>query len=133
MSKDIVLSREVVAGETQITEGKIRIKNGRKIEQVLIKAGTPGILVLMPKENRFAISFEEDNDAYLMFGPNPKFYDRFVLLAQDWEKEDGKVHYKGKVYTVDSESAFSSLMVDLKKTGENEYQSRKVQGRLIKG
>ncbi len=133
VSKDIVLSREVAAGETRITEGKIRIKNGRKIEQVLIKAGTPGILVLMPKENRFAISFEEDNDAYLMFGPNPKFYDRFVLLAQDWEKEDGQVHYKGKVYTVDSESAFSSLMVDLKKTGENEYQSRKVQGRLIKG
>ena len=132
VSRDIVLSREISEGETKITEGKIRIKNGKKVEQVVIKSGTPGVLVLMPKEDRFAISFEEDNEAYLMFGPNPKNYDRFALLAQDWEKDHGKVHYKGKVYGVDSASAYASLMVDLRRTGESEYQTRKVSGRTIK-
>jgi hypothetical protein len=133
VSRDIVLTRAMNEGETKISEGKIRIKNGRKVEQVVIKAGTPGVLVLMPKEDRFAISFEEDNDAYLMFGPNPKNDDRFALLAQDWDRDHGKIHYKGKVYNVDSESAYASLMVDLRKTGESEYQTRRVSGRTIKG
>lgn len=133
VSRDIVLSRALSENETKITEGKIIIKDGRKIEQVVIKAGTPGVLVLMPKEDRFAISFEEDNEAYLMFGPNPKYHDRFALLAQDWERESGKIHYKGKVYEVDASSAYSSLMVDLRRTGTNEYQTRRVQGRVIKG
>lgn len=133
ISKDIVLTRAMTAGETQIAEGKILIKNGRKVEQVVIKQWTPGVLVLMPKENRFAVSFEESDDAYLMFGPNPKYYDRFALLAQDWEKEMGKVHYKGNLYEVGSESAYASLMVDLRRTGDHQYQSRQAEGRLIKG
>ena len=133
VSRDIVLTRAINEGETKISEGKIRIKNGRKVEQVVIKQGTPGVLVLMPKEDRFAISFEEDNEAYLMFGPNPKNDDRFALLAQNWERDHGKVHYKGNVYDVDSESAYSALMVDLRKTGESEYQTRRVSGRTIKG
>jgi len=134
ISRDITLTRAVSEGESSITEGKIRIINGRKVQQVVIKSGTPGVLVLMPKEDRFAISFEEDdNEAYLMFGPNPKYYDRFALLAQDWERENGKVHYKGQVYNVDSNSAYASLMVDLKREGENQYETRKVQGRTVKG
>lgn len=133
VSKDIVLTRSIEAGETSISEGKIRIKNGRRVEQVVIKAGTPGVLVLMPKEDRFAISFEEsDNEAYLMFGPNPKYYDRFALLAQDWNRTDGKVHYRDKVYDVDASSAYASLMVDLRREGENQYQTRRVEGRTVK-
>src|SRR5690349_17425950 len=94
VSRDIVLSRALSENGTQITEGKILIKDGRKVEQVVIKSGTPGVLVLMPKEDRFAISFEESDDAYLMFGPNPKYYDRYALLAQDWDRNNGKIHYK---------------------------------------
>lgn len=134
VSRDIVLTRTIADDEASITEGKIRIINGHKVQQVVIKQGTPGVLVLMPKENRFAISFEEnDNEAYLMFGPNPKYFDRYALLAQDWERENGKIHYKGQVYNVDSGSAYASLMVDLKRIGANQYETRNVKGRTIKG
>lgn len=131
VSKDIILTRTLNAGETTIAEGKIRIKNGQRIEQVVIPTGTPGVLVLMPKENRFAISFEQDDDAYLMFGPNPKYFDRFALLAQDWDKSSGKVHYRDQVYKVTSESAFASLMVDLKRVGDSQYARRTVSGRKV--
>lgn len=133
VSKDIVLTRSVSDDETSITEGKIRIINGKRVQQVIIRERTPGVLVLMPKEDRFAISFEEDDEAYLMFGPNPKYYERFALLAQDWERSNGKVHYRGQVYNVDSESAFAALMVDLRREGQNEYETRRVQGRTVKG
>ena len=133
VSDDIVLTRSIDEGETSITEGKIKIINGRRVEQVIVKAGTPGVLVLMPRDDRFAISFEEnDNDAYLMFGPNPKYDNRFALLAQEWDQDYGQVHYKGKVYGVEASSAFSSLMVDLKKEGESKYETHNAQGRTIK-
>lgn len=132
VSKDIILNRSMSSGETSIAEGKIKIKNGQRVEQVIIRSGTPGVLVLMPREDRFAISFEAaDNDAFLMFGPNPKYGNRFALLAQEWQQESGVVHYKDKVYTVDAESAFSSLMVDLRKEGEKTYDTRNVGGRTI--
>ncbi len=134
VSKDIVLTRSMDAAESSIQEGKILVKNGKRIEQVVIKQGTPGVLVLMPREDRFAISFEEsDNEAYLMFGPNPKYYDRFALLAQEWDKENGNIHYRDKEYNVDAASAFASLMVDLRREGENQYNTRKVEGRTVKG
>src|SRR5688500_11480006 len=133
VSRDIVLTRSVSDGETKITEGKIRIINGRKVQQIVINARTPGVLVLMPKEDRFAISFETDDDAYLMFGPSPKYYERFALLAQDWERDNGKVHYKGQLYEVDNSSAFAALMVDLRREGESQYETRRVKGRTVKG
>ncbi len=132
-SDDIVLSRTMNDDETSISEGKIKIINGRKVQQVVIKAGTPGVCVFMPDVDRFAISFEDkDNEAYLMFGPNPKNEDRVSLLAQDWEKENGQVHYKGKLYDVDSSSAFASLMVDLKREGADQYETHQVNGRILK-
>jgi hypothetical protein len=132
LSKDIVLTRTITAAETSIAEGTIKVKNGERIEQVIIRSGTPGVLVLMPREDRFAISFEEDNEAYLMFGPNPKFGDRFALLAQEWDQDYGQVHYKDKIYYVDAASAYSSLMVDLRKEGESKYETRNVPGRKVK-
>lgn len=132
-SRDIVLTRSVSEGDTKITEGKIRIINGRKVQQIIIKARTPGVLVLMPKDDRFAISFENDDNAYLMFGPNPKYYERFALLAQDWERDNGKVHYKGQLYDVDNSSAFAALMVDLRREGDSQYETRTVKGRTVKG
>jgi hypothetical protein len=133
LSKDIVLSRSLSEGETKIKEGKIIVKDGQQVEQVVIKSGTPGVLVLMPKDDRFGISFEDDDNAYLMFGPNPKIENRYALLAQEWEQDAGQVHYKGNLYSVDSESAFACLKVDLKKTGSDEYQTHKATGRTVKG
>ncbi len=133
VSRDIVLTRAISDDDTSIKEGKIRIINGRRVQQVIVKERTPGVLVLMPEKDRFAISFEEDDDAFLMFGPNPKYYERFALLAQDWERDHGKVHYRGQLYEVDNSSAFAALMVDLRREGESQYETRRVRGRTVKG
>lgn len=131
-SSDIVLTRFLNDGETSIVGGKIIMKNGKKTERVLIPRGTPGVMVFMPRENRLGISFEEKgSDAYLMFGPNPKINNRYALLAQDWSRSEGKVHYHGNVYNVDSESAFASLLVDLSSIGKSESKTRTVSGRKV--
>ncbi len=132
LSKDIVLTRTLGADETRISGGKVSVIKGRQVEQVILRAGTPGVLVHMPTEDRFAISFEEaTDDAFLMFGPNANQGDRFVLLAQEWQQHTGQVHYKDNLYTVDAESAFSSLMIDLKKEGQSKYSAHRVTGRTV--
>jgi hypothetical protein len=132
LSDDVILRREMTRGESNITAGKIRIEDGRRIEEVVLQSGTPGVLLFMPRENRFAVSFEtQDNDLYLMFGPNPKMRNQYALLAKEWARDHGKVHYNGNLYDVDARSGFATLMVDLKKTGSTQYSSRRAGGRKV--
>ncbi|MEL6989188.1 MAG: hypothetical protein AAGK97_15355 [Bacteroidota bacterium] len=130
-SKDIVLQRDFSSGESTITGGKIRVINGREVEEVVIRRGTPGVLMFTPKENRFAVSFEEGDEKYLMFGPNPKAGGKFVLLAKDWRRNTGKVSYDGRIYNTPSSSAYANLMVDLKKLRKLSVKSRKAKGRTV--
>jgi hypothetical protein len=133
LSEDVILKRIMTRGESNITAGKIRIEDGRRIEEIRIPANTPGVLLFTPRENRFAVSFEaaQGDDLYLMFGPNPKLKDRYALLASEWSRNEGKVHYNGNQYEVDARSALATLMVDMKRTGTTEYSGRKVGGRRV--
>ena len=132
VSKDIRLYRDFKSGESKIEDGKVRMVNGRKVEEIIIAKGTPGVLALNPKSDRIAISFEsEDGGPFLMFGPNPKVGDRYVLLGKEWKKNGGIVTYDGRAYQTDSESAFSALMIDLKKIKKTKVQSRVAKGRKI--
>lgn len=130
LSDDIVLFREASSDNVRISDGKIKIRDGRKVEEIVFKKGTPGLMIFSPKQNRFAVSFEE-NDKYLMFGPNAKAGGRFVLLAKDWKKRTGQVTYGGETFYTSSESAFTALLVDLDTVGRTNYNVKKVKGRTI--
>lgn len=132
LSDDIVLRRSVGSNETAISNGKIRIVDGKKVEEVIFRKGTPGVYVFSPRDNRFGISFESDDDGYLMFGPNPKQSERYVLLAKEWDRSKGKVTYKNNTYNTSSRSAYTTLMVDLNKANKTKYQSTTVGGRKVK-
>lgn len=132
LSHTIVLRREANSGDSEIREGEIRIRNGRKVEEIVIPGGTPGVFLFSPKENRLAVSFEKTGkDRYLMFGPNPKIDGRYVLLAAEWDKRQGKVTYDGSSWWVDDESAIAALMVDLKRSRHVAVRSRVAQGRTV--
>lgn len=133
LSENIVMRRQVSGSTFEVTSGEIKIVDGRKVEEIVVPRGTPGILLFRPKESRFAVSFEEGNDnRYLVFGPNPKAGGRFVLLASEWNRRQGKVTYDGRKWDVDAGSAYSSLMVDLKKIRKVSVNSRTARGRKIR-
>lgn len=132
VSNDIVLRRDFASTDSRIEGGTIRIIGGKQVEEVVIKQGTPGVFLFSPKNDRFAISFEEGGEErYLMFGPNPRANGRFVLLASDWDRREGTVTYEGRRFKVDSDSAYSSLMVDLKRTNSIAVKSRTASGRKV--
>ncbi len=132
LSRDIVLYRSAKNSDAKIEDGKIRMVDGRKVEEVVIESGTPGVMVFSPKDNRIAVSFEEGSDKrFLMFGPSPKYGDKYVLLAKEWKKRKGEVTYEGKTYYTNAESAYAALMVDLKKHKRTKVKSRYPKGRKI--
>ncbi len=132
LSEDIVLRKQVSSGDSKIESGDIKIVSGSKVEEIIIKRGTPGVLAFMPKKKRFAISFEEgDEGRYLMFGPNPKRGNRYLLLASDWKRRKGEVSYGDQKYYTTSDSAYAALLVNLKKVRNVQVKSRKAKGRTV--
>jgi hypothetical protein len=128
LSEDIILYRNATNGEGYVEEGKIRSVNGHKSEEIIIKQGTKGVFLFSPKDNQYAISFDEnDNSKYLVFGPSPKVRDRYVLLAKEWSNRNGKVTYGEEVYSTPATSAFAYLMVDYK-SQDKVSRSRTVAG-----
>lgn len=133
LSEDIVLRRVMSGGKSEIAEGKIRSIDGKQVEEIVFKKGTPGVFVFSPKSDRMGISFETGGgDAFLMFGPNSKLNGKYVLLAKDWDRRTGKVTYDGKTYSTSYESAYATLLVDLKTAQQVKYSKTTVGGRTVK-
>ena len=132
LSNDIVMRRELTGAKSEIVSGEIKMIDGRQVEEVVIPRNTPGVLLFLPKEDRFAISFEEGGrERYLIFGPSPKMDERFVLMASEWNRRSGVVTYEGKKWRVENESAYAGLLVDLKKVNRVSVDSRRATGRRI--
>lgn len=133
LSDDIVLQRRVKAEDTRIRKGQIKVVDGSKIEEIVFKKGTPGVYVFSPEgKDHFAISFEAGGDKrYLMFGPNKSSGERYVLLAKDWDRNSGLIRYDGLEYRTSSESAYASLLVDLKNAKNASVKRRNADGRKV--
>ncbi len=132
ISHDIIMQRNASQGITRIERGKIKLLKGEKLDKVVIRRGTPGVFLFSPKEDRFAICFEEaEPPRFLMFGPNPNYGNRFTLLGKEWDRHSGVITYDQKEYLAPSESAMAYLLVDLRKTRKVQVQEREVRGRKI--
>lgn len=130
LSSDIIIQRKLGNESSTIENGKVRIVNGERIEEVIIRKGTPGILV-NTANNNIGISFEDGDDKYLMFGANKGKGGRYYLLASDWKNNVGKVTYEGKTYFCTPESGKAFLTLDMKKLHQLEKDQRTAKGRKI--
>jgi len=132
LSEDIILRRKFNEGESTIENGKIRNIQGEKIEEIIFRKGTPCVYLFAPKSNRFAISFEASEPAkYLMFGPNPKYGNRYMLLGKEWDRNTGTITYNGLNWYTTTESAISTLLVDMQKSNFSERNAQVVKGQRV--
>lgn len=131
VSDDIVLHRELKHGSTEIVQGKIKTVNGKEVEEILIRQGTPGVLIEIPREKKMLVSFEVSDSHYLSFGVNPNMSDKYTLLASDWNAGMGMVHYSDKEYYTDPDSKYSYLLVDLRRIQKLDLKQRVAKGRRI--
>ena len=132
-SHNIILNRGERSEKEQTTEeGTLTIKSGNYVEQVIIKAGTPGIVEKVIDRNRIVVSFEVGENKYLEFGAtNPKVNSRYTLLAPKWVNNKGEIKYAGKTYYSSSGSGNVYLLFKMRKLHKYSKEQRVVKGRKI--
>jgi len=131
LSQDIVLYKTLNTDEAKVEDGKIKLRERQKSQEILIAKGTPGVVVFFPKENRFAVSFDSDADKFLVFGPNKRLDDRYTLLGKEWDDGYGEVTYGGEVYTTSTRNAVASLLVNVNKMNKYTVKRKQAGGRKI--
>lgn len=138
LSDDIVLHRQLRQGESTIDQGRISVRDGRRVEEIIFREGTPGVFVFSPGENKLAISFERGEDRYLVFGPTSRSQNRgsnrgiYGLLAKEWKRDYGIITYDGKEYYTPSRSAYVTLLVDMDERVQVHRQVKEVGGRTVR-
>lgn len=130
-SEDIILHRAVNENLSEVHRGAIKIINGQRIEEIVIPALTPGVLVFQPETNRFGIAFEEGGESrYLMFGPDPSQGGRYRLLARALKRQNViEVIYDGTTYkTQINHRRAPYLLIDIDARRTTERNARRAGG-----
>ncbi len=104
--------------------------DGRQVEQIVIKSGTPGVIVKAENRDIFQVSFDADG-SFLRFGVNKDYNGRYTMMAKRWDGRVGIVDYAGKEYKSTPESIYAYLSVNMKKIDNTSVESREAGGRTI--
>ncbi|MEM7153890.1 MAG: hypothetical protein AAF799_13660 [Myxococcota bacterium] len=102
VSDRLVLQREVTSRDDSLAHGRIRVRRGRYIEQIVIRQGTPGVAVKWD-EKSIDISFEEGTSITFNLGPEEEGthpQDVYRLHGTRNERGELEVAIEGKSYRV---------------------------------
>jgi hypothetical protein len=138
-SEEIVLIRQLSKEDIGVDKGKIKIENGKQVEEVIIPRNTPGVCELFD-EKTLKISFETGDGKQIPFlverrngvvaeGSN------FKIGAKEWVTTErgnkvGKVDYDGKVFTL-IRGFNSRLLVDKDMLNKVDRDTRVAKGRKL--
>ena len=106
VSDRLVLQREVTSRDDTLAHGRIRVRRGRYIEQIVVRRGTPGVAVKW-NDSSIDISFEEGTSLTFDLGPQEEgthTQDIYRLHGTKNEQGQLEVAVDGKMYTVRSGS-----------------------------
>lgn len=134
VSSDITLQRDFRREEREIsTSHKLVTKEGGLVEEVLIRAGTPGIATEVG-ETSLAVSFEPGSS--LMFGSPPTDRDperKYKLSAKQWTDYYGEIVYDGKTFYAVEGSGQAYLEVGLESLDAVEKKKKVLPGMTLPG
>ncbi len=132
LSESVTLRRQLTAANSRIEGGKITAKQGRNIEEIIIPKGTPGLLTYLPRQDRFAVSFEDNaKDRTLVFGPDSRNGNRYILKVAKWDGNRGLVVYDDQNFYINRSDAPAILLVDLKKIRKTQVKKRVAKGNQL--
>lgn len=132
ISREVTLQRGESSGESQEldSDGKLIVSQSASLDNILIDAKTPGVCVGVLPDNKLKISFDSDDNKYLVFG-DPNNNGRYSLMGAEWKNGKGKINYGGKVYYIMPGGAGAYLKFEMKKVKDYKQSSTKVKGRKV--
>ena len=138
VSDDIHLRRAVQSGNRTVGGGILVERNARVVDEILIKAGTPGIAVGSGND-WVAVSFEPGsylyfssrNDGVHVIGDPGREGNLYYLWATDWIGGPGIVYVNGVAYQAEPVNAYTHLQVERKALARSEARDRVQPGRRL--
>jgi len=138
-SEEIVLARQLSKEELKVAEGKVRIENGKSIEEIVIPANTPGVCELND-EKTLKVSFDTGNGKSIPFlverkGDMVTTESYFKIGAKTWKRTSqgrqvGQVDYQGQIYSL-VRGADSRLMIDKSVLNKVDRKTHIAKGRKL--
>ena len=114
-SNDIILHKVLVGDTASTTTHKLVTTHVNNDSTIIIKAGTPGIIIAWLEDSTIIrVRFSDDTSHALNFKENlVRESGRYMISAQNWGGQIGKIHYAGGVYYSDPISSLVNLKVDV--------------------
>lgn len=138
-SEEIVLIRQMSNEEIGVDKGRIKVENGKQVEEVIIPRNTPGVCELHD-EKTLKISFDKGNDnaiAFLVERRNGVVTEgsHFKIAAKEWVTTErgnkvGKMDYEGKTFTL-IRGFNSRLLIDKSVLNKVERDTKVAKGRKL--
>jgi hypothetical protein len=130
-SQDIILTRyENVAQDKKTEKGTLSLTTGKELDQIVIKGNTPGKVVKQLDNGSIAVSFEPDDNKYLIFGTS-NASETYKLQAITWKDGRGKVNYGGVTYFTNPGSERAFVSFKLKREHKENKELRFAKGNKI--
>ena len=129
ISDDIILQRDLSAASTTISGGTVKMVNGREVEEVVIPAGTPGVVV-GSAGSILHVSFDASGQ-FLRFGPNPGAGGKYTVMAYDWQGSVGYVMYGDQQFRLVPYGQYAHLLLDMERYDQVTKSTKEVSGRTL--
>ena len=137
IDKDVELRRELSSADAKVSSGKVIIENGKYMNIILLKAGTPGACTAV-HDHSLDIAFENGDDKNINFSVpgNARSNAIYSLSAEKWisnynTREIGKITYDGQVYFMRFDGSKPKLMIRKISKDKYEVNKRVMSGRKV--
>jgi hypothetical protein len=131
IDQKLILTRNLDSGKAEVSSGTIRFINGKKINEIVIPAYTPGIIESADL-NGIRVSFEPGSS--FLFVP-AEGEDKFVVSGNNWDNGTVEVPYERTIYKASSgptgNIADMKLVVKLADVNVSDKKTRTLPGRKI--
>ena len=130
-SNSFVLRRGENNDTKETRNGELTVMNDSKIEEVIIKAGTPCVINSVVDGNKVKVSFEDDFNKHLVFGSLNNTDGYYTLMALDWKNGKGKVNYGENTYYSSPGSKDVFLALKMKSLKRLKVDQKVVKGATV--
>ena len=131
-SNDFVLRRGENTATNETQKGELTVKKDSKVEEIIIKAGTPCIIREVVDGNRVKVSFEDKVNKYLVFGSVNNRDGYYTLMAREWKNGLGEVNYGEQIYYSSKGSKDIFLALKMKSLEKFKLEQKVVKGAVVK-
>lgn len=128
-SDKIVLERELISADREVSSSHILVtKQGKQIDQVIIKKGTPGITI-SSTPSTLDISFEEGS--FLLFSCGLDQKGEYEIYVTNRRMGNGELTFEDQVYLAIDRSTYTYLLISKESLLAVEKSRRVLSGRTL--